>query len=223
MTLPIRVEPAAPLPTRTLTAAIFDDEPAARAGYGFLLAADDIAVMVAEPLDETIAEARLGEAGQLDIAMVATGGPEGTGVAFARALARRPAAPPILLLADDSSELDLAGVLSNGAGGLVCRRCDIDRVVRGMRAVAAGGLSVECPDNRAVDPPHRLSNRERRIVTEFARGRSTEEVAASLWVSPHTVRTHMRNVQRKLDARTRTHAVAIAVSLGEVSRAIADE
>ena len=41
-------------------------------------------------------------------------------------------------------------------------------------------------------------------------GTSTEEIAAKFHVSPHTVRTHIKNILRKLDARTRAHAVAIA-------------
>ena len=62
----------------------------------------------------------------------------------------------------------------------------------------------------------RLSARERRVLRELAGGHTTEEVAQLLVVSPHTVRTHIRNCMRKLGARTRAHAVAIAVSDGAV-------
>jgi DNA-binding CsgD family transcriptional regulator len=41
-------------------------------------------------------------------------------------------------------------------------------------------------------------------------GTSTEDIAHKLHVSPHTVRTHIKNILRKLDAHTRAHAVAIA-------------
>lgn len=51
------------------------------------------------------------------------------------------------------------------------------------------------------------------MLTELAKGHSTEEIGLILSVSPHTVRTHVKNLMRKLDARTRAHAVAIA--LGE--------
>jgi DNA-binding CsgD family transcriptional regulator len=59
---------------------------------------------------------------------------------------------------------------------------------------------------------HRLSGRERRVLAELARGTSTEDIADKLHVSPHTVRTHVKNIMRKLDARTRAHAVAIAIT-----------
>jgi DNA-binding CsgD family transcriptional regulator len=55
-----------------------------------------------------------------------------------------------------------------------------------------------------------LSARELGVLEELAMGTSTEEIADKLHVSPHTVRTHIKNILRKLDARTRAHAVAIA-------------
>jgi DNA-binding CsgD family transcriptional regulator len=55
-----------------------------------------------------------------------------------------------------------------------------------------------------------LSAREIDVLEELAKGTGTEEIALRLHVSPHTVRTHIKNIMRKLDARTRAHAVAIA-------------
>jgi DNA-binding CsgD family transcriptional regulator len=57
----------------------------------------------------------------------------------------------------------------------------------------------------------RLSRKERMVLAELARGNSTEEIGMALGVSPHTVRTHVKNLMRKLGARTRAHAVAIAL------------
>lgn len=59
--------------------------------------------------------------------------------------------------------------------------------------------------------PH-LSPRERAVLTLLAHGSATEEIAAELHLSPHTVRSHVRAALRKLSARTRTHAVAIALA-----------
>jgi DNA-binding CsgD family transcriptional regulator len=58
----------------------------------------------------------------------------------------------------------------------------------------------------------RLSGKERLVLAELARGNSTDEIGVVLSVSPHTVRTHVKNLMRKLGARTRAHAVAIALS-----------
>ena len=56
-----------------------------------------------------------------------------------------------------------------------------------------------------------LSRREREILGLLSDGFSTDEVAEKLSLSAHTVRTHVKNAMRKLDASTRAHAVAIAL------------
>jgi DNA-binding CsgD family transcriptional regulator len=62
----------------------------------------------------------------------------------------------------------------------------------------------------------RLSAREKDVLGGLANGSSTEEIGVTLTMSPHTVRTHLRNIMRKLDANTRAHAVAIALSDGAI-------
>jgi DNA-binding CsgD family transcriptional regulator len=62
----------------------------------------------------------------------------------------------------------------------------------------------------------RLSPREIDVLGGLAWGNSTEQIGLSLQMSPHTVRTHLRNIMRKLEARTRAHAVAIAIGDGAI-------
>lgn len=61
-----------------------------------------------------------------------------------------------------------------------------------------------------------LSPREQQVVELLAAGRTGDEVAEQLGISPATVRVHVRNATGKLGASTRTQAVAIAVARGEV-------
>jgi DNA-binding CsgD family transcriptional regulator len=97
--------------------------------------------------------------------------------------------------------------------------------IEGLNAGASGPLPSLRPveDDPTYDAPtrarprtSRLSGRERGVLEGLARGDSTEEVAAALHVSPHTVRTHVKNALRKLDAKTRAHAVAIALKEGAI-------
>jgi DNA-binding NarL/FixJ family response regulator len=62
-----------------------------------------------------------------------------------------------------------------------------------------------------------LTTREREVLTLLARGYSGEEVARELEVSAETVRAHVRNSVTKLRARTRLHAVVLALQRGEIS------
>jgi DNA-binding CsgD family transcriptional regulator len=59
-----------------------------------------------------------------------------------------------------------------------------------------------------------LSGRERQVLAELARGCQSDEMALTLHLSVHTIRSHTKSLLRKLGARTRAHAVAIAYSRG---------
>jgi DNA-binding CsgD family transcriptional regulator len=85
---------------------------------------------------------------------------------------------------------------------------------------AAGGEVIDIEQARArrqlYERASRLSGRERAILSELAQGQATEEIAQELFLSPHTVRSHVKAAMRKLDARTRAHAVAIALTTGTI-------
>jgi PAS domain S-box-containing protein len=61
-----------------------------------------------------------------------------------------------------------------------------------------------------------LTEREREIVTAVAMGHQTAQIAADLYISPETVRTHVRNVMEKTGAHTRAHLVAKVLGEGDV-------
>jgi DNA-binding CsgD family transcriptional regulator len=69
-----------------------------------------------------------------------------------------------------------------------------------------------------------LTARERLVLTELALGRRTEEMAETIYLSRHTIRSHIKRAMLKLGARTRTQAVAIALAEGsiELERETAD-
>jgi DNA-binding CsgD family transcriptional regulator len=64
------------------------------------------------------------------------------------------------------------------------------------------------------DQDHVLSARELEVLALVARGLVTDTIAGELFLSPNTVRVHVRNILGKLRANTRAHAVAIAISTG---------
>jgi DNA-binding CsgD family transcriptional regulator len=59
-----------------------------------------------------------------------------------------------------------------------------------------------------------LSRREREVLTLIAAGADSQEIASDLTISPATVKTHVENAHRKLGARNRAHAIALAIQLG---------
>jgi DNA-binding NarL/FixJ family response regulator len=149
------------------------------------------------------------------------------GIALLRRLIARGARTAIVLYADVDDPNQSALALRSGAAGLVGKRRPIAELARALRTVAAGGMWFQEAGEPLEGPTParaatmlasicerrtaRLSTAERRVLELVAEGRSTESMAAALSLSPHTIRTHLRNVMRKLEASSRAHAVAIAI------------
>lgn len=68
-------------------------------------------------------------------------------------------------------------------------------------------------DGSAREP---LSKRELEVLEQLAGGANNNEAAEALNISPETVRNHTRNARRKLGARSRSHAIALAIALGQL-------
>ena len=88
---------------------------------------------------------------------------------------------------------------------------------------SAGGSYVDPRLDRILLSPRataqvpQLSPREREIMHLMAEGGTAEAIGTALGVSVETVRTHVRNVIRKLQARNRVHAIALALERGEIA------
>ena len=92
-----------------------------------------------------------------------------------------------------------------------------------LKTVAEGGTYVDprlhpaLLSRRATSTQKALSKREREIMDLLAQGLTGEQVAAQLFLSPETIKTHIRNAMNKLEANTRVHAIAIALREGFIS------
>lgn len=133
-----------------------------------------------------------------------------------RVLAANPSIGVLLFTAYGERHL-LAEGLDSGARGFVVKSAQPDEVVRAVRILARGGayvdpsLSSELVRGPSMGQLAGLSDREREILGLLAEGVANKDIAARLFLSPETVRTHVRNAMRKLDADTRTQAVALAI------------
>jgi len=113
--------------------------------------------------------------------------------------------PPVPLSTKDRPD----GIASKSGGPV--------ELINAVREVAAGRSPT---DSRVVEGSTEglLSPREREIVGLLARGESGEEIAEQLFLSPHTVRTHVRNAMAKTNAHTRAHLVALATQGGQITK-----
>lgn len=135
-----------------------------------------------------------------------------------------------------ASQVDAA--LSAGAAGFLPRSLSLDQVVEAVHRAYAGESPVFAEElRRAVqgsetryrqyeqygDRLTTLSAREIKILRARAKGRSVEEVAADLYLSPGTVRNHIQNILKKTGTRSQREAIKVARQAGLVPRPYAKE
>jgi DNA-binding NarL/FixJ family response regulator len=119
-------------------------------------------------------------------------------------------------------ELLISG-LDSGARGYALKDGTPAELTAALRIVAEGGTYVDprlhpaLLSRQATQTQRVLSKREREIMDLLAQGLTGEQVAEQLFLSPETIKTHIRNAMNKLEATTRVHAIAIALRDGFIS------
>ena len=154
-----------------------------------------------------------------DLAVVDIGLEDGSGVELTRRLARSAPELGVLIYTGLEDETLLREAVDCGARGLALKAGPAREVVAAARAVASGGSWVDphlafVLGNAAGKEAPVLSPREREVMALLARGLKGPQIAERLGISPDTVRTHIENAMQRLEARTRVHAIAIALQHG---------
>lgn len=129
-----------------------------------------------------------------------------------------------IVLYTGSADVDLLiSGLDSGARGYALKDGTPTELKTALRTVAEGGTYVDprlhpaLLSRKATQTQRMLSKREREIMDLLAQGLTGEQVAEHLFLSPETIKTHIRNAMSKLEANTRVHAIAIALRDGFIS------
>jgi DNA-binding NarL/FixJ family response regulator len=121
----------------------------------------------------------------------------------------------VLIFTAFSERSLLARGLDSGAKGYVLKEAAHETLVKAIDRVAAGEGYIDPALMPAFlsgkEGTDMLTAREREILQLLADGMSNADVAAKLFISQETVKSHVRHILTKLEADTRTHAVAIAL------------
>ncbi|HEY6695589.1 MAG TPA: response regulator transcription factor [Solirubrobacteraceae bacterium] len=206
-----------------------DDQSLVRAGFRMILGAEPDIEVVGEAADgrEAVALAR---ATAPDVVLMDIRMPEVDGIAATRQIARPEGGPPaVLVLTTFDLDAYVYEALRAGASGFLLKDAPEEQLVAGIRIVADGAsLFAPTVTRRLVErftggPPRadvpsldELTPREVEILTLIARGLSNAEIADSLIVSQHTVKSHVAHVLGKLGLRDRVQAVVLAYEAGLV-------
>ncbi|MDX3535803.1 response regulator transcription factor [Streptomyces sp. MB09-01] len=211
----------------TIRVVVADDQELVRSGFAMILDVQEDIEVVAEVGDGAAAVEAVARLAP-DVALLDIRMPVLDGIEACRAISARSACRTVMLTTFDSDEY-VYEALHAGASGFLLKDVRRDDLVHAVRVVAAGeSLLAPSVARRLIEeytaatvrpslPADRLevlTARERETLLHLGWGLSNAEIAASLVVSEHTVKSHVGNVLAKLGLRDRIQAVICAYETG---------
>lgn len=196
---------------------LIDDHPVVRAGLKAILNSFSDVQVIAEGSDGSTALQLIAPdyAGpQPDVVVMDIQMPGVSGIEATRQL-KAADGPPVLVLTTYDSEADVLAALSAGAIGYLLKDApeqalhDAILNTAARKRTLAPGVAATLAE-RISNPEEALSEREIEILQALASGATNRELAAQLFISLATVKTHLIHIFRKLGVDTRTAAVTVA-------------
>ncbi len=201
---------------------LVDDHAVVRMGFRLLLqGSQDIDVVgEAQSGEEAVKQfqALAPDVVVMDISMPGIGGLE----AIARVLAKSPQ-QKILVLSAHEDVMHARRVLKAGAAGYLTKRSAADVLMEAIRSVYKGNIYLEPMIAQAMavaqvsgskNPVDALSEKEFKVFIELAKGKSVQEIADVMSLSPRTIGTHLYNIKQKLSAANSAELAIIAIRAG---------
>ena len=217
-----------------ITVLIADDQPLIRQAVGDILTDQSGIAVVGHAVDGTEAVSRTAEL-RPDVVLMDIRMPGLDGIEATAALCADPANAEtrVLILTTFEEDEYVLQALRAGASGFLGKGAEPEEIVRAVRAVHAGDALLSAASTRGLitryvlggesqrrpvpDPAPELSlltEREREVLLLVARGRSNQEIAESLFISPHTAKTHVNRIMTKVHAHDRAQLVILAYESG---------
>jgi DNA-binding NarL/FixJ family response regulator len=214
----------------SITVLIADDQDLVREGLRMLLQAEPGITVVGEAGtgSEAIAAARKLDP---DVVLMDIRMPGMDGIEAAAHLARPGSRAKILMLTTHDLDEYVYRAMRAGASGFLLKDASRDQLATAVRTVAAGEALLApsvtrrliedfcrrpSPDGAAADAARQLTGRELEIVKLVARGLTNAEIAARLYLSDATVKSHIARILAKLRLRDRIQVVVFAYETGIV-------
>jgi DNA-binding NarL/FixJ family response regulator len=216
-----------PAPIRVLIA---DDHPVVREGFSAIVDVEDDIEVVGQAADGMEA-VRLARELHPDVILMDLVMPNMDGVAAIEQIRTQLPQTHVLILTTYADDEHIMAGIRAGARGYLLKDALPDELIQAIRVVAGGGsllqptvaarvldkLSALMSDaEEPVRPPSPplLTDREQQILSLLAGGARNRDIAEALFISDRTVKVHVANLMDKLEAKTRTEAVARAIQLG---------
>jgi DNA-binding NarL/FixJ family response regulator len=207
---------------------IVDDDDLMRAGLRGVLASDERIELVGEADDgrQAVYRTRLLKP---DVVLMDVRMPDLDGISATRELLAAFPEVKVVILTTFEQDDYIFGALSAGASGFLLKRTRPEELIAAIHTIAAGDSLLSpsvtsrviermagqpSPDATRDARLEELTPRETEVLSLMARGLSNAEIAATLVIEESTVKTHVKRILAKLDARDRVQAVIFAYESG---------
>jgi DNA-binding NarL/FixJ family response regulator len=213
---------------RRVRVLIVDDDELMRAGLRGVLASDERIELVGEADDgrQAVYRTRLLKP---DVVLMDVRMPDLDGISATRELLAAFPDVKVVILTTFEQDDYIFGALSAGASGFLLKRTRPEELIAAIHTIAAGDSLLSpsvtsrviermagqpSPDAMRDARLRELTPRETEVLSLMARGLSNAEIAATLVIEESTVKTHVKRILAKLDARDRVQAVIFAYESG---------
>jgi DNA-binding NarL/FixJ family response regulator len=217
----------------TIRILLVDDQDLVRAGFAMVLGSQPDLTVVGEAADGASA-IRLAREVPADVMVMDVRMPGLDGVAATREICQSAERPRVLILTTFDLDEYAFAALRAGASGFLLKSAPPEELLYAIRSIHEGDSVVApsttrrligrfmphlpadgTPDRNAKDLAE-LTAREREVLTQVGSGLSNAEIAALLYISEATVKTHVGHIMAKLGLRDRIQAVVYAYETGLV-------
>ncbi|MFJ3641528.1 response regulator [Streptomyces sp. NPDC090108] len=209
---------------------LVDDDPLVRAGLALMIGGAGDIEIVGEAADGDEAETVAARTGP-DVVLMDLRMPAVDGITATRRLRALPDAPEVVVLTTFHADEQVLHALRAGAAGFVLKDTPPAEIVDAVRRVAAGepvlspavtrqlmrhaaGTAADSRQARARARLARLNEREREVAVAVGRGLANAQIAAELFMSVPTVKTHVSRILAKLDLGNRVQIALLAYDGG---------
>jgi two-component system, NarL family, response regulator LiaR len=161
-----------------------------------------------------------------DVIVMDIGLPRLDGIAATQQIRAKLPDVRIVVLTSHTSETEIIAALSSGADAYCVKGADVERLVTAIAAAQEGAVYLDPKIARRVidhlkpptitTPIGQLSAREMDVLRLMVEGYSNPEIANALYLSPNTVKTHIRGIMNKLAVDDRVQAAVVALRAGLV-------
>ncbi|MET9785135.1 response regulator transcription factor [Streptomyces canus] len=218
---------------------LVDDDPLVRAGLSLMMGGAEDIEIVGEAADGTEVEAAVDRT-RPDVVLMDIRMPSVDGLTATERLRGRPDAPQVVVLTTFHADEQVLRALRAGAAGFVLKDTPPAEILAAVRRVAAGdpvlspavtrqlmehavGSAADIRRARARERVAALIDREREVAVAVGQGLSNAEIAAALYMSVATVKTHVSRVLAKLDLNNRVQIALLAYDAGLLEQSAESE